>query len=242
MLGRLIAPLISKHDLSSDLFHGLNPKVNKRAKRLSLRVNPKTASIELIIPPRASQQSVERFVSRNQTWIDQRRKLLPVKQDIIDGARFLYCGRDTIVKIIPHTSRTTNIAYNENEDIITISTSRADPTTNFKRWVIEQARINIEPLAHQKAQIIDKPISKIDLRDTSSRWGSCSSDGRLMLSWRLIFAPPFVLDYVVGHEVAHLKHMDHGKQFWALCYSLCDKPDEARAWLKSNGNQLLNIF
>jgi predicted metal-dependent hydrolase len=218
----------------------VSPRLNKRAKRLSLRVNPKTSNIELIIPPRANQQAVERFVLANRDWIARRKQTLPAKIAIKHDAIMMFWGVQTLICITPHTKRTTVITHENNG--IHIRTSRDDPSSNLKRWVIEQARAHIEPLAYQKALSINKPISKIDLRDTSSRWGSCSSDGRLMLSWRLIFAPPYVLDYVVGHEVAHLKYMDHGKQFWDLCYSLCDEPDKARKWLKANGNQLLSIF
>jgi predicted metal-dependent hydrolase len=109
--------------------------------------------------------------------------------------------------------------------------------------MIDEARKIIEPLAYQKAATIGKKISKIDLRDTKSRWGSCSTDKRLMLSWRLIMAPPEILDYVVAHEVAHLKHMDHSKKFWDLCYELANGDgDYARQWLKDNGNNLMRYF
>ena len=195
-----------------------------------------------MIPPHASQHSIERFITTNQTWISQRKSSLIKKIDITDGAQFMFHGQTTTIRITHHAKKTTSIKHDDNTNTITISTARDDPSSNFKRWIIENARSIIEPMAQSKAQTIHHSISKIDLRDTSSRWGSCSSDGRLMLSWRLVLAPPYVLDYVVGHEVAHLKHMDHGKQFWALCYSLCDKPDDARAWLKHNGNHLLNIF
>ena len=78
------------------------------------------------------------------------------------------------------------------------------------------------------------------MRDSRSRWGSCGPDGGLSFSWRLVFAPPEVLDYLVAHEVAHLVHLNHGPRFWALARSLCDGPMEPpQAWLKANGETLL---
>jgi predicted metal-dependent hydrolase len=76
------------------------------------------------------------------------------------------------------------------------------------------------------------------LRDTSSRWGSCSAKGALNFSWRLILAPPFVLDYLAAHETAHLRHHDHSDRFWALTKSLCPEMERAEAWLKAHGAHL----
>ena len=90
-----------------------------------------------------------------------------------------------------------------------------------------------------KAAKVGRPIAAVTMRDTKSRWGSCSGAGRLAFSWRLIMAPDFVLDYVIAHEVAHLREMNHGVRFWKLCASLTDAdPKAARAWLKRHGGAL----
>ena len=75
--------------------------------------------------------------------------------------------------------------------------------------------------------------------DPKTRWGSCAPDGSMMFSWRLILAPPDVLDYVVAHEVAHRIHMNHSPKFWALCASLTADAGEAKRWLKKNGHALM---
>ena len=213
---------------------------NTRAKRLSLRVDYKQGLIRLTIPQKANYNSVKKFLDTNKNWINEKQLSLNSKVLIKNGSTVAYMGNDYKIIIRKHTKRTTDIIVYRNE--IHINTSRDDPSNNFKRWMIEQARTFINDSAHAKADKIGKKITKIDLRDTSSRWGSCSSDKRLMFSWRLIMAPPYVLDYVIGHEVAHLKHMDHSKKFWSVCYTLCDEPDSARHWLKQNGNTLLRFF
>ena len=76
------------------------------------------------------------------------------------------------------------------------------------------------------------------MRDTKSRWGSCSASGCLNFSWRLILAPPFVLDYLAAHEVAHLKEMNHSRRYWATLRKLCPHTDEAERWLKRHGTEL----
>jgi hypothetical protein len=179
-------------------------------------------------------------VNKNEGWIRDRQKSFQPKSVIKSGCLFPLYGENKTIRIIPHTKRTTTIA--EDGEIISIETARQDVIQNLKRWVIDRAKEKITPLAYEKARQINKTISKIDLRDTSSRWGSCSSDGRVMLSWRLIMAPDYVLDYVVGHEVAHLAYMNHSQDFWNLCYTLSDNPDEGRQWLKNHGNTLLSFF
>ena len=96
------------------------------------------------------------------------------------------------------------------------------------------------PLVHAKAARVERSVKRITVRDSRSRWGSCGPDGGMSFSWRLVFAPAEVLDYLVAHEVAHLVHMNHGPRFWALARTLCDGPIEApQAWLKANGETLL---
>jgi len=96
------------------------------------------------------------------------------------------------------------------------------------------------PLVHAKAERLQRPVKRVGLRDSRSRWGSCGPDGGLSFSWRLVFAPSHVLDYLVAHEVAHLVHKNHGPRFWAETRALCDGPMEApRAWLRANGEILL---
>lgn len=219
----------------------LHKSVNPRAKRLSLRVDQSSGVIKLTIPKWTMQWKIDRFLKANEGWIADKSALLLPKIQIKHGARILFQGVEHEIVIEHQTKRTTDIKCPD--DTIIIKTSRADPTSNLKRWMIDECRRVIEPMATEKANRIGKTISKIDLRDTKSRWGSCSTDKRLMLSWRLIMAPPEILDYVVAHEVAHLKHMDHSKKFWDICYDLTDgDADYARQWLRDNGNTLMQWF
>jgi hypothetical protein len=101
-----------------------------------------------------------------------------------------------------------------------------------------EARTLCEARALEYAQMIGVAPSRITMRDTASRWGSCSAARAISFSWRLIFAPDFVRDYVVAHEIAHLREMNHGARFWKLLNSLNPDVDAAQAWLKSHGRGL----
>lgn len=219
----------------------IQKSINPRAKRLSLRVDQSAGVIKLTIPKWTTKWKIDRFLKANEDWIADKNTLLLPKIEIKDGAVISFLGGNHTIKIEHHSKRTTDIQAHDNTLII--KTSRDDPTSNLKRWMIDECRKVIEPMATEKAEQIGKTISKVDLRDTKSRWGSCSSDKRLMLSWRLIMAPPEILNYVVAHEVAHLKHMDHSNKFWNVCYDLTEgDADYARQWLRDNGNQLMQWF
>ena len=107
------------------------------------------------------------------------------------------------------------------------------------RWLKAYSRNVLELKSKEKALSIGKTIEKVTVRDTKSRWGSCSSESTLSYSWRLIFAPPIALDYVVGHEVAHLVHLNHSKHFWALCRDLSDDYVNGQYWMRNHGHELM---
>ena len=106
--------------------------------------------------------------------------------------------------------------------------------------LIRLARQELSHRARLLAARIGRPIARITVRDTKSRWGSCSASGCLSFSWRLVLAPESVVDYVVAHEVAHLAEMNHGPRFWRLVQSLTPDHAAPRAWLNRHRNQLLS--
>ena len=104
-----------------------------------------------------------------------------------------------------------------------------------------EARRRFTGQAIAKAAGAGLPVRRVTVKDTASRWGSCSADGVLMFCWRLLMAPPYVQDYVVAHEVAHLRHMNHGPAFWALTETLSPHRVRAQAWLAAEGPRLLRV-
>jgi hypothetical protein len=108
-------------------------------------------------------------------------------------------------------------------------------------WFRSEARARIGVLVRDKAAVLGQTPGRITVRDTKSRWGSCSHDGNLSFCWRLVMAPASVLDYVVAHEIAHLAEHNHGPEFWRLVGTLTADVGGGRAWLKRNGGRLHRI-
>jgi predicted metal-dependent hydrolase len=104
-----------------------------------------------------------------------------------------------------------------------------------------EARREIGALVEKHTAAVGRKAKAVRFRDTTSRWGSCTSDGTLSFSWRIMMAPRPVIDYLVAHEVAHLREMNHGPKFWKLCTELCPDTERCKAWLKRNGSALQAI-
>lgn len=186
---------------------------------------------------RASEKTAWAFASQNREWIEQRLLKLQKPIAFMHGAVIPVFGIEREIRVVRTGGRVT--AFSLHEDTLEVRTPREDPANNIKKYLHDLLLETIHEAAEAKARSIGKPIRKIQLRDTRSRWGSCGPDGNLMLSWRLVFAPLSVIDYVVAHEVAHLRHMDHSRRFWDLCNSLTEDMDASRAWLARHGDSLM---
>ena len=119
-----------------------------------------------------------------------------------------------------------------------VSATPDDASSRLGGWLRAHAAHEIGVRARRGAERIGCRISRLTLRDQRTRWGSCSAQGALSFSWRLVLAPEPVLGYVVAHEVGHLAEMNHGPRFWALVHTLTGEPEQARAWLHRNGERL----
>ena len=108
-------------------------------------------------------------------------------------------------------------------------------------WIKKRAKSELLERCHVHTARLGLPPTRITVRDSTTRWGSCSSTGTISFSWRLFFAPPFVLDYVAAHETAHRVHMSHDKPFWDVVDMLTDLRHEAEDWLNAKGNDLHRI-
>lgn len=200
-------------------------------------MDPTRGDICLVVPSRVSEKKAWQFAHDNRDWIEERLARLPKPIPFENGAVIPVFGKHRSISISNTGGRTTSVTLKS--ETLEVLTPREDPSTNIKRHLCEMLLDTVGPLAETKAAAIGKRIKKIQFRDTRARWGSCGPDGDLMLCWRLVFAPVVVIDYVVAHEVAHLKHMDHSPRFWDLCDQLSEDMEYARDWLKANGDRLL---
>jgi predicted metal-dependent hydrolase len=207
-----------------------------RARRASLRVDPARRRIVLTAPLRMARGTAVRFAESQAGWIAARLKRLPIPRPFADGAEVPVFGAPHLVRHRPGARGT---VWLEDGEIHVAGRAEHLPR-RLRDWLTAHLRTRLVPLVHAKAAEVERAPKRITVRDSRSRWGSCGPDATMSFSWRLVFAPPEVLDYLVAHEVAHLVHLNHGPRFWALARRLTAGPIEGpQAWLRANGEALL---
>lgn len=209
--------------------------MNPRARRVTLKVDPAGGRVELVLPPRTSLRAARSFAEQQEGWIRQRLAALPPRVPFADGAAIPLGGREMIIRHRPAARGTAWIDVDE----IHVAGAAPHVARRVRDFLIAEARRTLGAKARALAVTVDRRVLRITIRDTRTRWGSCSPDGRLAFSWRLILAPPEVIDYIVAHEVAHLVHLHHGPRFWRLVEQLMPGAKQWRRWLGRHGNRLL---
>ncbi len=222
----------------TDISPSLVLKINPRAKRMALRLDPKKQIVNLVVPKRGSMRDAYLFALEHKYWIREKLNALPPLIHFTHGTVIPILGEDVTINITyDNTLRKTDIYLKNNE--LLVLTNKEDPSSRIKRFIINFAKEKLTALSHEKAALINKKIISVDVKDTASRWGSCSQDGKLCFSWRLIFAPLEAFDYVVAHEVAHLLHMDHSPNFWIECEDLSANYSRGKSWMKRHSGELI---
>ena len=207
-----------------------------RARRASLRVDAARRRIVLTAPLRMGRGTAVDFAHAQAGWIAARLKRMPEHRPFVDGAEVPLFGTPHRIR---HRHDRRGTVWREGLEIHVAGRPEHLPR-RLRDWLTTELKGELVPRVHAKAQRVERPVKRITLRDSRSRWGSCGPDASLSFSWRLVFAPPEVLDYLVAHEVAHLVHLNHGPRFWALARTLCEVPIEGpQSWLKKNGEVLL---
>ena len=236
MLNKLLN--IQKPEISEELKELIEISVNKRAKRLYLKLDYKKKIVRLVVPPNISAKRAGEFAFENEAWIRKKISEIPKNIDFSHGQKIPVFGKELIINI-DYNSSYKRTSVDLCDKYINVSTNKDNPSGRIERFLKEIAGQKLTKLAKEKACKSNKIIKSIQLRDTKSRWGSCSNDGRINFSWRLIFAPYEAMDYVVAHEVAHLTYMNHSKLFWQLCENLSCDYVYGKAWMQKNGNTLM---
>lgn len=211
------------------------------ARRFTLRVRFAARDAVLTMPSRASIREARAFAQRHAAWIATRLNRLPETIPFAHGSLIPLRGVDHAVIHLP--DRRGTVWTEERDDVETrLALCVAGQAEHVHRRVQDhfkrEARRDLEDAVARHTSALSLPPRGVGLRDPVSRWGSCSSTGSLNFSWRLIMAPPFVLDYLAAHEVAHLVHLDHSPRFWSLARRLCSDTDRAEAWLSAHGAHL----
>lgn len=225
-------------DMNLKLPPNIKLKPSKRARRLALRLDTRDRVFHLIKPSRISIEKAQEFARQHSQWVQSKMQELPPMVPIEHGRVIPVLGYPRRINInYCDALKKTYITLKKYE--ILIETNLDDPSVKVKRYLRELAQKTLDQMSREKAEVIGKRLDKVITRDTKSRWGSCSSDRNISYSWRLIFAPFEAMDYVVAHEVAHLKHMDHSQRFWDLCEELSYDFEEGSYWMRNHGHELM---
>ncbi len=216
-------------------------KRNARARRIIMRVNQKGEGVTLTIPPGTGVREALAFADSNRAWIATRLKRQPEFVPFADGSEVPLRGE---MHLIRHMPGARGAAWPEPKYFpgglpsLCVAGRAEHVERRLKDWLKAEARAELVAASTYYAGEMGLKFSKVTVRDQSSRWGSCSSNGALSYSWRLILAPQDVLDYVAAHEVAHLAEMNHGRRFWRLVETHCPHTRTSKHWLRQNGTNL----
>jgi predicted metal-dependent hydrolase len=213
----------------------LRAMVNSR--RMTLRLDPATDQVLLTAPPHVNHIRALHFAESKVAWLENAAHRLPKRIALADGSIIPIAGENIT---ICHKPEARKGVWREGHCLY-VSGQTAHLPRRVTDYLKKECQRIIPPIAHHYARLLEVHFAKISVRDQKSRWGSCSAAGNLAFSWRLICAPPYVLGYVVAHEIAHLRELNHSPKFWHLLDSICPDRLRAEAWLSEHGTSLHRI-
>jgi predicted metal-dependent hydrolase len=225
---------MGRHTLEGNPQIDVTLRYSARAKRLSLRVSRLDGRVTLTMPDRTPAREGVAFLQSKEPWLRGHLAQLKPVQVAKIGGTVLFRGQ--AVPIVATTAARPSLSMHE------VAVSSSKPTgPQVKAALRHHARDALAEASDRYAALVGRSYTRLSIRDTRSRWGSCSAQGTLMYSWRLIMAPPAVLDYVAAHEVAHLVEMNHHKAFWDVVDRICPNYETHRTWLRNQGDQLHRV-
>jgi len=212
----------------------VNIRRSSRSRRVTLRIAPGTGQAELVLPGRLSERKGIAFLQSKTSWLEERLAKYPDPIPFEDGQIVPFLGEPLTISHL--NAKRADVQKDGEQLIVSAPTARISKAVHD--WYRREAGCEITLCANQKSKMLGTPYGRLSIRDTKSRWGSCSARGDLNFSWRVVMAPRYVLDYLVAHEVAHLAEMNHSTSFWTIVEQLSDEFEKGRKWLRLNGHEL----
>lgn len=211
---------------------------DRRARNYTLRIKDAAGTPVLTLPTHGSLSEARAFLDRHAGWLARQIEKAPPPRPIANGAKIPLRGVQHVIRHAPDERGTVSLADEDGGPALVVAGAAEHLRRRVLDYLRREARRDLEPAALGYAATLDVKPKAIRVRDTTTRWGSCSASGELSFSFRLIMAPPFVLDYLAVHEVAHLREMNHSHRFWRLVDELCPNKERARHWLMREGPSL----
>ncbi len=207
---------------------------NPRAKKLTLRIDSKERLPVLTIPRYCSQKKAIEFVENHRLWIKESLARLPEHKPFENGETISLFGKDVTITHAPERRLGAKIE----DGRLLVSGDIEFLHRRVKDFIKKKAQSEFLRRSNKYAKKLGETINGVTIKDTKSRWGSCSSLNNLNYNWRIALAPDFVINYLMAHEVAHLRHPDHSQRFWHCVAGLCPDYTEGESWLKRHGKDL----
>lgn len=208
-----------------------------RARRIRLKIGQSSRRAVLVLPRAVSVKRGVEFAQSKADWIMAQLAALPERRIFQDGMTLSFLGRESVVHHSPLAKR--GVWFDQ--DVIWVSGRQEHLARRVRDFIKQEFAAYALKNAREKACRIQARVRKVTVRDTTSRWGSCTRTGHLSFSWRLALAPLFVADYVIAHEVAHLSQMNHSASFWKVVADLAPDYKQAERWLKKNAAYLYSF-
>lgn len=216
-----------------------------RARRARILVS--ADGVEVVVPRRLPLEEIEPFVESKREWIERtlaRMRAAAAERPrprLEDGGEVPFLGERLTLRVRVEPWRTRiHVARYDDELVVAVSRPGREPVrAALERWYRAEARREVARRLDAAVARVGQSYARLQIRGQSTRWASCSSDGAMSFNWRLLLAPPEILDYVVEHEVAHLDVQDHSPRFWALLAERSPDCRERERWLRDNGQTLI---
>jgi predicted metal-dependent hydrolase len=225
--------------VSEGAFYLVRLRRHRQARRYTLRIQAATREVVLTMPPRGSLKEAKAFADKHSGWIAARLGRLAEAAPFRDGASIPLRG---VAHRIVHRGQARGTVWTETDGrgnrLICVAGDRPHLARRVGDFLRREAKRDLEQASRRYAERLDVTLKRVTVRDQTSRWGSCSTTGVLSFSWRLILAPPYVLDYLAAHEVAHLVEMNHSPRFWRTVLAVCPDTRRAKVWLDVHGTDL----
>ncbi|HEX3810507.1 MAG TPA: SprT family zinc-dependent metalloprotease [Rhizomicrobium sp.] len=212
-------------------------KLNPRARRLIVKVHPTTGEVTVVAPSRRALEHALDFARNEKDWIAGRLADVPPPVLLGIGKTIPFLGEAHLI-VQGEGRPPVQVGMDDGKPVLRVSGREEHVSRRLTDFLKREVRAVLESRTFEYARHIAIFPKRITVRDTASRWGSCSSGQLLSFSWRLVFAPAHVLDYVVAHEVAHLKELNHGPRFWKLVREMVPDIETPQLWLRDHGAAL----
>lgn len=227
---------------------GIEVSVHRTDRVRSADLFVETSTVRLVVPKRLSDQQIERIVKAKSVWIGKKLRLnsavvVPKRKEFISGESVQYLGKNYGLKVIVGEVNTVKMRGGRIE--VTIATSQKEGRSDalvrqlLISWYRERGVERLTEKVSKFSERLSVTVNSVAVRDFKSRWGSCFASNKVVFNWRIIMAPHHVIDYVVAHELCHLRHHDHSTRFWSMLNQVVTNVSKSQLWLKQN-SMLLN--